>query len=261
MTGTAGRERLKREAEFHDKTFGEETRRQADKFYAVTTASKNFYRAFLRDHCEGRAILEYGCGPHSHGTILLPRGARLVAGIDISHVAAVLHHDISLKRDLPSLHSCVMNAESLAFNASSFGVICGTGILHHLDLESSFREIARVLTADGKAIFIEPLGHNPVINLYRNRTPEMRSADEHPLLMSDLDLARRFFGRVDVRYFHLSSLGAVLFHRMRWFASLVTLLDGFDRLLFRCLPFLRKHAWAAVLVLSEPRESPLPAAR
>jgi len=252
---TSEKDRLKREAEFHDKTFGEDTRQPTDKFYAVTAASKAYYRNFIATNCDGHAVLEYGCGPHSHAALVVPKGAKLVTGIDISHVATVMHQGFARKCNLPMLYSCVMNAEKLAFTESSFGMICGTGILHHLDLEASFREIARVLTPGGKAIFIEPLGHNPAINLYRNMTPAMRSVDEHPLLMRDLELARRFFGRVDVQYFHLSALGAVAFHKARWFPKLVAALDRFDQQLFRFLPFLKKHAWAATLVLSQPHKA------
>lgn len=40
--------------------------------------------------------------------------------------------------------------------------------------------------------FSEPLGHNPIINWYRNRTPEMRTEDEHPLLIKDIEFAKIF---------------------------------------------------------------------
>ena len=58
------------------------------------------------------------------------------------------------------------------------------------------REIARTLKPGGTALFIEPLGHNPAHQLYRRMTPSMRTADEHPLLQSDLASARRHFGEV-----------------------------------------------------------------
>ena len=35
-------------------------------------------------------------------------------------------------------------------------------------------------------IFIEPLGTNPLINLYRKFTPTSRSDDEHPLTFEDI---------------------------------------------------------------------------
>jgi hypothetical protein len=48
------------------------------------------------------------------------------------------------------------------------------------DLSLACSEIARVLRPGGPAIFVEPLGHNPLINAYRKRTPALRTVDEHP---------------------------------------------------------------------------------
>src|SRR3546814_4334755 len=48
---------------------------------------------------------------------------------------------------------------------------------------------SRVLRPGGRAVFIEPLGLNPAIELYRRFTPSARTPDEHPLLRRDF---RRF---------------------------------------------------------------------
>jgi len=44
----------------------------------------------------------------------------------------------------------------------------------------------------GSAIFIDPLGHNPAINMFRRSTPDLRTEDEHPLLLEDFRLAGRY---------------------------------------------------------------------
>lgn len=245
-------ERLKREAQFHDAVFADESRAAADKFYAVTRSSKNFFRGYLAGHC-GKRVLEYGCGPHTHANLFNPRGASVV-GIDISPVALALRQASAVKHKLV-VSGCVMNAEMLAFADGSFDLVCGTGILHHLAVDACLAEVRRVLSPGGSAVFIEPLGHNPLINLYRRMTPSMRSVDEHPLLVADLRTARKYFDRVDTTFFHLSSLAAVPFGRFSWFQRLVGVLDGIDRTIFRTLPFLRKHAWATVLVMAEPKPS------
>jgi SAM-dependent methyltransferase len=255
MSSLIDQERYKREAEFHDKVFAEEgedsSRAAADKFYAVTASSKNYFRNYLVSHC-GKHVLEYGCGPHTHAILLTPKGAA-VTGIDISPVAVAKRRDVALKHNLHPVYSCVMNAESLAFADASFDLVCGTGILHHLELDACLAEIRRVLKPGGSAVFVEPLGHNPLINLYRNMTPAMRSADEHPLVMSDFRMARKHFGRLETNYFHLTSLAAVPLRRFSWFPGFVRFLDGFDSMLFRLVPWMGRHAWAVVLVLAEPR--------
>jgi SAM-dependent methyltransferase len=44
----------------------------------------------------------------------------------------------------------------------------GEGLLHHLALPAAGREIARVLKTGGRAVFKDPLGQNPVLELARD---------------------------------------------------------------------------------------------
>lgn len=240
-------ERYRREAEFHDKVFSEQSRERVSKFYSVTAASASFYDRQIRERCAGAKVLEYGCGPYSQASRMTPLGAWVV-GIDISPVAIEQYR----RRGAGRVRAAVMNAENLALAAGSFDLVCGTGILHHLELENCFREISRVLRPGGTAVFVEPLGHNPAINLYRRLTPGLRSADEHPLLVEDLAVAGRYFGQVETHYFHLTGLAAAPLRRIPGFARLVAACDALDRGLFRLFPFLRKHAWAVGLVLRAP---------
>ena len=65
-------------------------------------------------------------------------------------------------------------------SAEGFDIVYGTGILHHLEINKCLNEIHRILKPDGNLLFVEPLGTNPLINLYRKFTPNSRSKDEHP---------------------------------------------------------------------------------
>ena len=145
-----------------------------------------------------------------------------------------------------------MNAERLSFKDNSFDIVCGTGILHHLDLDKACRELARVLAPEGRAIFIEPRGHNLFINLYRRMTPSLRTEDEHTLLTTDIKLLRQYFGIVGTAYYHLFSIAAVPFQSTRIFRYVWGLLEKVDQLAFRLLPFLRKYAWMVVITVSLP---------
>ena len=53
-----------------------------------------------------------------------------------------------------------------------------------IELNKNFteNEINKVLKDDGEMVFLEPLGTNPLINLYRKLTPKSRSVDEHPFV-------------------------------------------------------------------------------
>ena len=72
--------------------------------------------------------------------------------------------------------------------------------VHHLDIERAFESIKRVLTPGGRCVFLEPLHHNPLINYFRKITPSLRSIDEHPLNMKDLNKICSFFENVKLSF-------------------------------------------------------------
>ncbi|MGP6156913.1 MAG: class I SAM-dependent methyltransferase [Vulcanimicrobiaceae bacterium] len=249
--------RKEREREFHDRRFAAGGHRPASDFYSVAGASREAYLRSINEFAKpGLRILEYGCGRGSMAFDLAAAGAS-VSGIDISPVAIEIAQGEAGSRDCPPIDFQVMDAEHLAFPDASFDLVCGAGILHHLDLERAYAEVRRVLRPGGIAVFGEPLGHNALINVYRRRTPEQRTADEHPLLMRDFALARRYFGRVDVSYFHLATLAAIPFRNKRGAKTAVTVLDALDRAVFRLIPAARRFAWIVVVVLSDsPQAAP-----
>ncbi len=107
----------------------------------------------------------------------LTGGTRLRTGVDLSRV--VLN---TARGAVPDDHPdppiyLQMDAEQLAFRDQSFDLVVGEAILHHLDLERCFAKISRILQPAGVAVFIEPLGHNPVLNWYRRQTPGLRTPD------------------------------------------------------------------------------------
>ncbi|MBX5441187.1 MAG: class I SAM-dependent methyltransferase [Solirubrobacteraceae bacterium] len=246
-------DRLDREREFHDRAFSEQTRAEVGRFYSVTGALRAWYENALVERAPGAQALEYGCGPGSAAYLLAEHGA-VVTGIDLSPVAIDLARREGERRWLETrLDFRVMDAERLELDDDAFDLVCGSGILHHLDLEKAYGEIARVLHPRGAAVFIEPMGHNPLINAYRRRTPHLRTVDEHPLLMSDLRMARRWFGGVETRFFTLTSLAAVPLRDRPAFPAVVRALDRVDAGLFRLLPPTRRHAWMVGMVLTDPR--------
>lgn len=197
-------------------------------------------------------MLECGCGIGLHSIYLANHIAGKVTGIDISAAAIESAKNQAKVQNVGNVAFLVMNAEALDFDDNSFDVVCGTGILHHLDIENAFREITRILCAGGKAIFVEPMGYNPVINIYRSLTPHLRVKGEHPLREKDLKLISRFFKRADFKFFHLFSLLTAPFRNTAIFSFLLSLLDYLDRKLAALLPFLRIFFWQVVIVLEDP---------
>jgi SAM-dependent methyltransferase len=240
--------RLDREIQFHDDRYREESRDAAKRFYSIHRASHGCYEEMLERPTVPADVLEYGCGTGSAGFRLARVGHRVV-GIDISSVAVQRAREEAARQGLESLTFEVMDAEHLELPDASIDLVCGSGILHHLDLDAAFTEIRRVLRPSGRAVFIEPLGHNLLINLFRRLTPSMRTPDEHPLVRSDLVLARRHFASVRTHHFHLTTLAAVPARRLPGFRHLLSVLEQVDRWLFRLVPPLRWQAWMVVLEL------------
>jgi SAM-dependent methyltransferase len=249
-----GAARYERERGFHDAKYSDVGVGQTEKYYAVLDSCYDRYKQVVEQDCAGRDILEYGCGKGSHAYDLVERGAR-VTGIDISPIAIKGAERAASRRAL-DIRFVEMNAECLDFPPESFDLICGASILHHLDLDIASAQLARCLRPGGTATFVEPLGHNPFINLYRRRTPRLRTPDEHPLRMSDFGIFRRYFADVEVEYFALTSLAAYPFRQRRAFPAILARLDALDRLAFSRLPALRRFGWFCVTVLREPRPGP-----
>jgi SAM-dependent methyltransferase len=247
--------RKQSEKDFHNHSFHDEShlRERANKFYAITQSSHRFWQAYLRSRCAGKQVLHYGCGPGTHARFLAQQGA-ILTGVDISEVAIEKARAEAAREQMAGANFLVMDAEALEFADNSFDVICGSAILHHLDLSRAFPELVRTLKPAGSAVFLEALGHHPLINLYRRLTPQLRTPDEHPLLMRDLASAKEHFGRVELHFFHFLTLLALPFRGVPGFEKLVGVLDAFDQALFRLVPFVQRYSWIAVIILAEPQK-------
>jgi SAM-dependent methyltransferase len=245
--------RVEREQDFHNQRFSDPSNRQkkVGRFYRITNSIQDEYKLLLSQLCRNKNVVEYGCGINSYAPCAIENGALKVVGIDISSVAI---DQARMMFPLPNLSFIEMNAENLEFEKNSIDVVFGTGILHHLDLNQSMQSIVHVLRPDGRAVFVEPLGHNLFINMFRAKTPDIRSEDEHPLLIQDLDLFKSYFQTVNIKYFYLTSLLNAFFVDTVLFRVFSSMFEGIDRLLFR-IPFLRKFAWQVLIDLSIPSKS------
>jgi SAM-dependent methyltransferase len=256
--------RQAREKEFHDQTYasGAYNSRPTLKFYAVARSAFDYHGQRVREVArEGTRVLEYGCGEGSAAFTCAQQGAR-VTGIDISEVAIESAAERARGEGLETLADFrAMDGEALEFPDASFDLICGCGILHHTDLSHSYDEIRRTLKPGGRALFVEPLGHNRLINLYRNRTPQYRTEDEHPLLLADLEAAEDYFGDVETTFFALTTLLAFPAHRLPGFSSLRNGLERLDTALFRRSVAAKRNAWFVVMEMADPKpeRKPVPA--
>jgi SAM-dependent methyltransferase len=149
-----------------------------------------------------------------------------------------------------------MDAEATTFPNDFFDIVVITGVLHHLDLDKAYAELARILKPAGEIICTEALRHNVLFHTYRKLTPHLRSEWEvaHILGKAEIRRARHYFDGVKVvRFFHLLALLAVPFRRTPVFSLLRRTLDLVDRIVL-AVPGIKWQAWMAVFVLSRPRK-------
>lgn len=243
-------ERVARERAFHDERFAEQGSRETQKkFYAALKNCVDDYNALLREKAVNSVVLEYGCATGDISIALAPTTAE-VHGIDISGVAIEHAKRDAASAGLTNSHFYAMNAEAMEFEDDTFDLVFGSGIIHHLDTEKSYREIRRVLKPKGVAVFKEPLGHNLALNAYRVVTPSARTPDEHPLLRVDFELAESIFASVRYKMYGLSTIASVPFRRTRFASMSYGITERLDQLLFK-LPGLKWQAWYALMELEK----------
>ncbi len=261
---TSAEQRKHEEAEFHDRLRGlyeKDPEQYAyytsnKKFYSVAAASREFVGQWLKASARGKRVLEYGCGSGTYA-VTIAQFAGHVTGIDISPEAIKLSEERAEAAGVSSKTTfLVMDAEGLTFAPGSFDIVSVSGVLHHLDLREALRQIHRVLAPGGKAIFLEALANNPIIQAYRRRTPHLRTAweTEHILRAEDSKIMRELFADVETRFFHLAVLAAVPLRNTRLFKPAVGLLNAADRVILR-IPGLQKQAWMGCFILSDPLPS------
>lgn len=240
---------VERERNYHNRRFTEETRDAQEKYYFAIQDCDEEYERRLTRLAQNAVLLDYGCGFGDWALKLAPR-AREVYGIDISDVAIAQAAAQAASLGLDNAHFAARDAHATGFPDDYFDVVFGIGIIHHLDTERSLSEVARVLKPGGVAVFREPLGCNPVINLYRRATPAARTEDEHPLVLGDRAIASRLFRARTWDFYGLATLASVPFRRSPLGQPVYRATALLDRFLLR-LPGLRWQSWCALLQLEK----------
>jgi SAM-dependent methyltransferase len=244
MTDRSLETRHEVERHFHDHKAKSRQDSDPHDFYAAGGLD-DVWRAYLAQAgpLEGKTILDFGCGEGWAATEYARRGA-VVHSFDIS-VESVR------KVAGPLIHPAVMAAEHLGYRAGSFDLVLGVGILHHTELSLVSREVARVLRPGGRALFMEPLAHNPLLRAFRRLTPGRRTPTERPMTMQQIREFALGFGWADFRGYQLVSIvpqgllwatGNLSLFRMSLRVS-----EVMDRWLLARLPALQRYCWSSII--------------
>jgi ubiquinone/menaquinone biosynthesis C-methylase UbiE len=214
----------------------------------------------LIKHCQGKLVLDYGCGQGAFSALAARNGASVI-GVDLSERSVInakeraSHLGISEKTNF-----LVMDGENLGIRDNIFDIIFSSGLLSCVDIRRAFAEWIRTLKPTGCVIGVDALGHNPFLNFNRRRKTKIglrpQWITDHVLRMEDLDLVKEYFGEVHIEYFHLITLLAAPFYRApgSGFYSLLTWLESIDTVLLR-FRFLQKYSHKVVFTFAQPKKS------
>lgn len=237
-----------REKLFHNEIFETKARRKLSIFYSIGESIREEFAELVSKYTSKR-ILEIGCAMGSYAISMSLKGAK-VSAIDVSEYA-INRAKERVENEKIDIRFIVMDAENLQFKDSEFNLVYGISILHHLNLIAVISEIERVLKIGGKAIFIEPMVHNPLIKIFRLLTPRLRSKDEHPLRMRDLQLISKKFSRYEVKHYYFLTLFALPFFKLPFYNKIRTSLERLDKKIFSFISPLKLFSWQVLLILEK----------
>jgi SAM-dependent methyltransferase len=226
------------------------------KYYAVTVTSEEYKHRWLDKRCRpGKRVLDFACGNGENGIYAATAGADCT-GIDISPEGVANSNKNAEKFGVADhCRFVTMDGEKMTFADNTFDLGVEYGALHHVELDKALSEIARVLKPEGEMICVEALRHNPLIHWYRRRTPHLRTEWEvdHILGVESLDIMRKYFGKVEVRFFHLTALALVPLRKTFLFRFLLPVFNLMDRVLLST-QLVGKFGWIMIVELGQPKK-------
>jgi len=199
MQDETSRKKIDDEVEFYDHRSGSEPERTWFEKWMVSmhpvlpSAVEKIIKS-LGD-IRGKNICELGCGTGILTKALLENGAGIEA-VDVSEGEIKVARKRNSEFIPHKVNFQIMDVCKLDFPDSSFDFVTGVSILHHVDINTIGNEIYRILKPGGKAVFTEPLAHNPISNLWRKLTPSIRTKNERPLKYSEINKIGKKFKSV-----------------------------------------------------------------
>lgn len=272
-----GNKRIESERAFHDAWADSEDVENIDvraSNQACTAPEMRYITQRLGD-IRGKKLLDVGCGLGEASVYFALLGADVTSS-DLSQGMLDATSRLAQVNGVKvNLHVSAAEDMRLSDDAQ-FDIIYAGNLMHHVDIDQSLSRIKRHLAPGGVLVTWDPVAYNPIINVYRRMATEVRTPDEHPLKLNDIQLFRKHFVTVEARFFWLTTLIIFLLmvlvqrrnlnkerfwkvvvqegEKWRWIYSP---LEKLDNLLMLIFPPLRLLCWNVVLVASKERNLPI----
>jgi len=243
--------RKRAEAEFHDEIRADhkDERKTApnQRFYEAATIVSDYIDGWIRGHAGARTgtFLDYACGNGMYTIQAARAGAKLAVGIDISETSIRNAGETAAAAGLADRTRFLQrDCEDTGFPSGAFSTALCSGMLHHLELSRAFPELSRIMAPGGRILCVEALHYNPVIQYYRNRTPELRTDWEkaHILGLTEVNYAKQWFNVENMKFFLMAAPLATFFPRGVVRSGLLQVGHAIDAVATR-IPLLQLWSW------------------
>jgi SAM-dependent methyltransferase len=212
------------------------------------------YLMELIGDCRGKTVADVGCGCGWFSTYLAQRGAGLVHGFDVSpKMIEVANKRAKVNRVADRVRFTAGTADMIGQHGGSFDLVVGISVLHHINIEGFSATLGKAWAAQGRSVFLEPLGGNRLIDFFRQKVHlglwGERTEGEEPLRPA---VFTRLAQTLTVRHQEFQFLGAIA----RYTGDKVTKwlgLDAVDRYILARFPAIKGKCRLTVVELA-PKE-------
>ncbi len=206
---------------------------------SISGLSDNYFNKLISECSTGSFVLDMASGFGRDSITAAKSNANFVVGVDLSPKSVEEANRLAVENSLDNVLFAVADCENLYFEDNTFDLVICARMLHHIDFEPVMKEVNRVLKEGGKAICLEALGINPVLNLYRRYTPAQRTHWEaaNILTFKQIRIARKYFKVQNIKYWHILSPLAKFSNKL---LPLLNFLDGY---LLTKIPIFNRLSW------------------
>jgi ubiquinone/menaquinone biosynthesis C-methylase UbiE len=236
-----------------------------DELFEASTSPENRIIIAKLGNIKGKKILELGCGAGEASVYFAKKGAEVTA-VDISNGMLKVVQKLAKKHNV-IVSTIQSSSDNIDLEDETFDIVYAANMLHHVDILKTLKEVSRVLRKKGVLASWDPIAHNPIINIYRRMATDVRTKDEHPIKMEQLNLFSKYFSSIETETTWLFTLWIFIkfyfiervhpneerywkkiLKEHRKLENIYYRLEKLDKFILNVLPFLKRYCWNIVVI-------------